>query len=136
MAEITGAKVIASIDVTDQSMGRGRNFRDKEYSRRTWVRFLPGETPERLNTKVIDANGVKTPLVKELGKTWYVRLPDAECKLYSHSNFQRQRGNSHCHDQHMAVHRGKLDLDSASNSRCPTHWLGVNAGICPAHQQG
>jgi hypothetical protein len=31
------------------------------------------------NTKVIDENGVRTPLVKELGKTWYVRLPDAEC---------------------------------------------------------
>ncbi len=55
MTEMTGAKVIASIDVTDQSMGRGRNFRDHEYSRRSWVRFMPGETPERLNTKVIDA---------------------------------------------------------------------------------
>lgn len=32
------------------------------------------------NTKIIDSNGVKTPLVKELGKTWYVRLPDNECK--------------------------------------------------------
>ncbi|SDE94687.1 DUF6607 family protein [Terriglobus roseus] len=32
------------------------------------------------NTKIVDADGVKTPLVKELGKTWYVRLPDAECK--------------------------------------------------------
>jgi hypothetical protein len=32
------------------------------------------------NTKVIDEAGVKTPLVKELGKTWYVRLPEAECR--------------------------------------------------------
>jgi len=55
MTGLTGAKIIASIDVTDQSMGRGRNFRNHEYSRRSWVRFLPGETPERLNTKVIDA---------------------------------------------------------------------------------
>jgi len=55
MAEITGAKVIASIDVTDQSMGRGRNFRNHEYSRRSWVRFVGGQPPERLNTKVIDA---------------------------------------------------------------------------------
>ena len=55
MTGLTGAKVIASIDVTDQSMGRGRHFRNHEYSRRTWVRFMPGETPERLNTKVIDA---------------------------------------------------------------------------------
>jgi hypothetical protein len=55
MAEITGVKVIASVDVTDQSMGRGRDFRNKEYSRRTWVRFVGGQSPERLNTKVIDA---------------------------------------------------------------------------------
>ena len=55
MAEITGAKVIASVDVTDQSMTRGRDFRDQEYSRRTWVRFLRAQPPERMNTKVIDA---------------------------------------------------------------------------------
>jgi len=55
MAEITGAKVIASIDVTDQSMGRGANFRNHEYSRRSWVRFARNQPPERLNTKVIDA---------------------------------------------------------------------------------
>ena len=55
MAELLDAKVIASIDVTDQSMGRGRDFRNKEYSRRTWVRFRGGTTPERLNTRVIDA---------------------------------------------------------------------------------
>jgi hypothetical protein len=55
IAEITGAKVIASIDVTDQSMARGRDFRNHEYSRRTWVRFGPDGRPERLNTRVIDA---------------------------------------------------------------------------------
>jgi hypothetical protein len=54
-AEIADATVIASIDVTDQSMGRGRSFRDHEYSRRSWVRFLPDQPPERLNTRVIDA---------------------------------------------------------------------------------
>ncbi len=32
------------------------------------------------NTKMMDEAGVKTPLVKELGKTWYVRLPDSKCK--------------------------------------------------------
>jgi hypothetical protein len=53
--DITGATVIASIDVTDQSMGRGRSFRNHEYSRRTWVRFNALQTPERLNTRVIDA---------------------------------------------------------------------------------
>jgi hypothetical protein len=36
-------------------MGRGRSFRDHEYSRRSWVRFLPGQLPERLNTRVLDA---------------------------------------------------------------------------------
>lgn len=55
MAELTGGKVIASVDVTDQSMGRGRDFRNKEYSRKTWVRFVGTEPPVRLNTKVIDA---------------------------------------------------------------------------------
>ena len=55
IAEITGAKVIASVDVTDQSMTRGRDFRNKEYSRRTWVRFPGQQPPERMNTKVIDA---------------------------------------------------------------------------------
>ena len=36
-------------------MARGRNFRNHEYSRRTWVRFRGAEPPERLNTRVIDA---------------------------------------------------------------------------------
>lgn len=34
----------------------------------------------QMNTKTIDANGIRTPLAKELGKTWYVRLPDDECQ--------------------------------------------------------
>jgi hypothetical protein len=34
----------------------------------------------QMNTKTIDQNGVRTPVVKELGKTWYVRLPDEECQ--------------------------------------------------------
>jgi hypothetical protein len=55
LAALLNAKVIASIDVTDQSMARGRDFRNHEYSRRTWVRFRGNETPQRLNTRVIDA---------------------------------------------------------------------------------
>jgi hypothetical protein len=55
MAEITRARVIASVDVTDQSMARGKDFRNKEYSRKTWVRFPGGQSPEKMNTKVIDA---------------------------------------------------------------------------------
>ncbi len=31
------------------------------------------------NTKLLDENGTKTPLAKEVGKNWYVRLPDSEC---------------------------------------------------------
>lgn len=54
-AEIADATVFASIDVTDQSMGRGPSFRDREYSRRSWVRFTPDQAAERLNTRVIDA---------------------------------------------------------------------------------
>ena len=35
-------------------MGRSANFRNHEYSRRSWVRFTREQPPERLNTKVID----------------------------------------------------------------------------------
>jgi hypothetical protein len=31
------------------------------------------------NVKTIDREGLRSPLVRELGKTWYVRLPDPEC---------------------------------------------------------
>ncbi len=31
------------------------------------------------NVKTIDAGHGRSPLARELGKTWYVRLPDAEC---------------------------------------------------------
>lgn len=31
------------------------------------------------NTKIQDKQGVRTPLAKELGKNWYVKLPDTEC---------------------------------------------------------
>jgi hypothetical protein len=31
------------------------------------------------NVKTIDRDGTRTPLVRELGKNWYVRLPDGEC---------------------------------------------------------
>lgn len=31
------------------------------------------------NVKTIHRDGVRTPVVRELGKNWYVRLPDAEC---------------------------------------------------------
>jgi hypothetical protein len=31
------------------------------------------------NVKTVDRDGARTPLVRELGKNWYVRLPDSEC---------------------------------------------------------
>ena len=31
------------------------------------------------NVKTIHADGARTPLVRETGKNWYVRLPDSEC---------------------------------------------------------
>jgi uncharacterized protein DUF6607 len=31
------------------------------------------------NVKTVDREGTRTPLVRELGKNWYVRLPDSEC---------------------------------------------------------
>jgi hypothetical protein len=31
------------------------------------------------NVKIIHGDAGRTPLVRELGRNWYVRLPDAEC---------------------------------------------------------
>lgn len=65
----------------------GREYRDmkrKDYQdldRGTKLVVYDSNWLEReRNTKVIDEAGTKTPLVKELGKTWYVRLPENECK--------------------------------------------------------
>jgi len=64
----------------------GRETRDmgrKDYNtldRRTRIVAYGTSWLERQdNVKTIDADGARTPLVRELGKTWYVRLPDAEC---------------------------------------------------------
>ncbi len=65
----------------------GRESRDmgrKDYQTMDrWNRLLVygGSWLEREeNQKVMhDANNVRTPIAKELGKNWYVRLPDAEC---------------------------------------------------------
>jgi hypothetical protein len=64
-AEIADATAVASIDVTDQSMGHGQSFRDHEYSRRSWVRFLPDQAAERLNTRVIDALKYLNPIAPQ-----------------------------------------------------------------------
>jgi hypothetical protein len=54
-AEITGATVIASVGVTDQSMaGRRGSIWKYEFSRGTWVQFVRGAPPRTLRTKLID----------------------------------------------------------------------------------
>jgi len=65
----------------------GRETRDmgrKDYDaldRGTRLVLYEGSWLERQdNVKTIHgADGVRTPLAREVGKTWYVRLPDAEC---------------------------------------------------------
>jgi hypothetical protein len=55
MAEITGAVVFASVDLTDGSMAEIPGwYRNVEYSKGTWVRFERGMNPKDLNTKVLD----------------------------------------------------------------------------------
>ncbi|HVK62582.1 MAG TPA: DUF6607 family protein [Bdellovibrionales bacterium] len=66
----------------------GRETRDmgrKDYNtleRTTRIVAYGNSWLERqMNTKVIDTDGARTPLAKELGKNWYVRLPDSECDV-------------------------------------------------------
>ena len=61
-----------------RDMGR-RDYQDLDRSTKLVV-YDNNWLEREANTKVVDEDGVKTPLVKEVGKTWYVRLPDAECK--------------------------------------------------------
>lgn len=76
----------------------GRETRDmgrKDYNvldRFTRIMVYNGSWLERQeNTKVIFAADTKTPLAKELGKNWYVRLPDSECEPIQ--SFVKQRGD-------------------------------------------
>jgi hypothetical protein len=64
----------------------GRETRDmgrSDYNtleRGTRIVVYSGSWLERQeNVKTIHGDGGRTPLVRETGKTWYVRLPDAEC---------------------------------------------------------
>jgi hypothetical protein len=65
----------------------GREFRDmgrKDYNtleRGTRILVYESSWLERqANTKVIDdLSGGRVPLARELGKNWYVRLPDSDC---------------------------------------------------------
>jgi len=75
----------------------GRETRDmgrKDYNvldRFTRIMVYNGSWLERQeNTKVIFAAETKTPLAKELGKNWYVRLPDSECEPVQQFVKQRQ----------------------------------------------
>src|SRR5262245_10486754 len=60
-----------------------RDMRRSDYNalaRGTRIVVYGGSWLERQeNVKTIHAEGVRTPLVRETGKNWYVRLPDAEC---------------------------------------------------------
>lgn len=64
----------------------GRETRDmsrKDYStlQRSTRLVLYGQSwlERQNNVKTIHENGRRTPLAKEIGKNWYVRLPDSEC---------------------------------------------------------
>jgi hypothetical protein len=64
----------------------GRETRDmgrRDYDaleRDTRIVAYGGSWLERqANVKVVHRDGVREPLARELGKNWYVRLPDAEC---------------------------------------------------------
>ena len=61
-----------------RDMGR-KDYQDLDRSSKLVV-YDANWLEREKNTKIIDTAGTKTPLVKELGKTWYARLPDAECK--------------------------------------------------------
>src|SRR5262245_30391723 len=60
-----------------------RDMRRSDYNalaRGTRIVVYGGSWLERQeNVKTIHAEGVRTSLVRETGKNWYVRLPDAEC---------------------------------------------------------
>jgi hypothetical protein len=74
----------------------GRETRDMARSdyntleRGTRIVVYGGSWLERQeNVKTIHADGARTPLVRETGKNWYVRLPDAECATAQ--NFAKPR---------------------------------------------
>lgn len=60
-AVLSGATVIASVGVTDQSMARRPGTSKFEYSRVTWVLFVKGSQPKKLQTKTLDVTGQLTP---------------------------------------------------------------------------
>jgi hypothetical protein len=43
------------------------------------VAYGPSWLERQENVKTIHGDGNRSPLARELGKNWYVRLPDAEC---------------------------------------------------------
>ena len=66
----------------------GRETRDmgrKDYNtllRSTRViAYGPNWLERENNVKTILANGVRTPLAKEVGKSWYTRVPDSQCAV-------------------------------------------------------
>jgi hypothetical protein len=60
-----------------RDMGR-KDYQALERSTRI-VAYTNSWLERQANVKTIQDAGGKTPLAKELGKNWYVRLPDSEC---------------------------------------------------------
>ncbi|HEY8279649.1 MAG TPA: DUF6607 family protein [Bdellovibrionota bacterium] len=61
-----------------RDMGR-KDYQTLQRSTRI-VAYSNNWLERQANIKTIhDSNNVRTPLAKELGKNWYVRLPDSEC---------------------------------------------------------
>jgi hypothetical protein len=84
LADITGATIIASVGVTDQSMMRRTESRwNLEGSRGSWIRFAKGTLPQKLPSKYIDAlqqlhmDGVPSAVTagpREPGQTSFVSI--------------------------------------------------------------
>lgn len=60
-----------------RDMGR-RDYQTLERNTRI-IAYQSSWLERQANTKIIHQNGVRTPLAKELGKNWYIRLNDSEC---------------------------------------------------------
>ncbi len=61
-----------------RDMGR-RDYQGLDRTTRLMI-YGPSFLERQMNTKIIHDENGKTPLAKELGKNWYVRLPDSECE--------------------------------------------------------
>jgi hypothetical protein len=75
----------------------GRETRDMQRSdyqalvRRTHLVVFPGSWLEKQqNVKTVETGAERTPLAEEVGRTWYVRVPDEECAAAARFAAERQ----------------------------------------------